>query len=118
MIWALDKGNLNTYISIIIILSMISYTAGWLTYLFGRYLNSTLFYRFIRRKFLRRYERLLNKYGVYLIIVAATTPVPYSAVCMLVGSVKYPVNKFFYYTLFRFVRYSLYAFIIWETILL
>ena len=118
MIWALDKGDLQIYTTINILLAFISYAAGWVTYLFGRYLHSTIFYRFIRSKFLRKYERLLNTYGVYLIIVAAITPIPYSAVCMLVGSVKFPFRKFLFYTLFRFLRFMVYAFIIWETITL
>jgi len=116
MIWALERSDLNTYITIIGILAFISYSSGWIAYLFGRYLNGTLIYRFVRRKFLRKYERLFNNYGLYLIVVAATTPVPFSAVCMLVGSVKYPFNKFFYYSLFRFLRFAAYSFIVWETV--
>ncbi len=116
MLWALEKGDVYIYINVILILAGISYAAGCVAYFIGRYLNSTLFYRYIRKRFMPKYERLLNTYGVYLIVVASLTPVPYSAICMLVGSAKYPFNKFFLYAIFRFLRYAAYSFIIWETI--
>lgn len=118
IIWALDTQEISGYIIINLLLALFSYGAGIAGYFFGRFLYSTLFYRFIRRKFLRKYERLLNKYGPYLIIVASLTPIPYSAICMLVGSVKYPFRRFLGYTLFRFLRFIAYAFIIWETVTL
>lgn len=116
MIWAMEKKDLVIYINIVSLLALISYLAGTVAFYFGRYLNSTLFYRYIRKRFLNKYEKLLNEYGVYLIIVAATTPIPYSAVCMMVGAVKYPPKRFFIYSLFRFVRFAAYSFIVWETI--
>ena len=116
MIWALDKGDLHMYIYIIVILSVISYLAGWLAYLTGRYLNGTILYRYVRKRFLGKYERLFNTYGLYLIVVAAITPIPYAAICMMVGSVKYPFKKFFGYSMFRFVRFAVYSIIVWETI--
>lgn len=115
MIWALKGNTVEEYRMVILLLTIISYTAGIIGYTFGRYLNTTRLYRFLKSRFLKRYEATLNKYGVYLIIVASLTPIPYSAICMLVGSIKYPAKKFFLYSGFRIVRFIVYSFLIWKT---
>ncbi len=114
MIWALRNNDIPGYISVIALLAVISYLAGITGYFIGRYLNTTLFFRFFRRKLLSKAEKLLNIYGLYLIIVAALTPVPFSGVSMLIGSVRYPFKKYFYYSLTRFLRFAVYSWIIWN----
>ncbi len=114
MIWALQNGIVFQYAMLILLLAVISYIAGLIGYFFGRYLNTTLLYRFIRLKFLGKIERMLNIYGLYIIIVAAITPLPFSGVSMLVGSVKYPLKKYMLYSLFRFARFAVYSWFIWE----
>jgi membrane protein YqaA with SNARE-associated domain len=114
MIWALRNGSIAEYMILILILAVISYLAGLAGYFFGRYLHTTLVYRFIRRKFLTKMERKLNIYGLYIIIVAALTPLPFSGVSMLVGSVKYPLRKYILYSLTRFIRFAAYSWFIWE----
>ena len=114
MIWALQNGSVFAYSVLILMLAVLSYMAGLIGYFFGRYLNTTLLYRFIRRKFLRKMERMLNLYGLYIIIVAALTPLPFSGVSMLVGSVKYPLKKYILYSLFRFARFTIYSWFIWK----
>ncbi len=114
MIWALRYNDASGYATIIAFLAAISYLAGLTGYFIGRYLNTTLFYRFFRRKFLGKSEKLLNIYGLYLIIVAAVTPVPFSGVSMLIGSVRYPLKKYLFYSLTRFFRFAVYSWIIWK----
>ncbi len=114
MIWALQDGGVFIYAMLIFVLAALSYMAGLIGYFFGRYLNTTLLYRFIRRKFLKKMERMLNIYGLYIIIVAALTPLPFSGVSMLVGSVKYPLKKYILYSLFRFARFAVYSWFIWK----
>lgn len=114
MIWGLRNGILSEYISIIALLAFFSYTAGVIGYFIGRYLNTTLFYRLLRKRFLRKSERLLNVYGLYLIIIASFTPLPFSGISMLVGSVRYPFKKYLFYSLARIVRFAVFALFIWE----
>ena len=114
MLWALERYDPSYYIYIIAILTAISYIAGAIGFGFGRFLNTTKAYRYLRKVKLRKYEDKLNKYGLYLIIVAALTPIPYSAICMLVGSVGYPARKFFIYSGFRIIRFTIYSYFIWE----
>lgn len=118
MIWALRFGSIEQYIFYILIFTLISYLAGLLGFLFGSYLNKTVLFRYIRRRYLGKYHSLLQKFGVFLILVAALTPLPYSAISMLVGSLHYPIRKYMLWALSRFVRYAVYALIIWEAGLL
>ena len=114
MIWALRSGELNTYIHWIFILTVISYLAGFIAYLFGRYLHNTKLYKYLSGRYLVKSGALLHEYGLYLILVASLTPVPFSGVAMLVGSVHYPVKKYIYLSLARFIKFAVSAIIIWE----
>lgn len=114
MMWSLELGEYRNYIFDLTLLALISYAAGTISYLFGRYFNGTVIYRYLRKRYLRKYEEKFNKYGGFLLIVAAITPVPYSAICALVGSVKYPFKKFFLITLFRFARFGVYGYLVWK----
>lgn len=114
MIWALRTGKLSGYIGYVFLFAVISYLAGIVGYLFGRYLNTTRLYQYIRNRFLSKTEQLLQAYGLYLILVAALTPLPFSAVAMLVGAVKYPGRNYAYWSLSRFARFAVYGWVIWE----
>jgi membrane protein DedA with SNARE-associated domain len=114
MFWALRHEVLNFYVENIAILAVMSYLAGIIGYFIGTYFNTTVIYRLIRRNYLRKYEELFNNYGGFLILVAALTPLPFSGICMLVGAVKYPARRFFWISLSRFIRFIVYAAIIWE----
>ncbi|MFZ9044260.1 MAG: YqaA family protein [Cyclobacteriaceae bacterium] len=114
MLWSLRDEVLILYIQNIAALALMSYFSGILGYFIGSYFNSTLIYRFIRRNYLGKYEKMFNNYGGFLILVAALTPIPFSGICMLVGAVNYSKRKFFWISMSRFIRFIVYAFIIWE----
>lgn len=114
MIWALRTAEPAGYIGYAILFAIISYVAGIVGYLFGRYLHTTLLYRYLCRRFLKKTEGLLQTYGLYLILVAALTPLPFSAVAMLVGAVEYPARNYVYWSSARYARFALIAWVIWE----
>ena len=114
MAWAAKSQDLSIYVLHILLFSIISYGAGVIGYLMGRFLNRTVLFRYSRKKFFNQVEAFFRTYGGFLIFVAAVTPVPYSAVCMLVGSVKYPFKRFLLISLSRFLRFFVYAFILWK----
>ncbi len=113
MIWSLKAGSGSQYTLNILLLTLISYAAGVFGYFIGRYLNGTRIYDYIQSRFFGRYEAFLRRYGGFLLVVAALTPLPYSGICMLVGSVKYNFQKFLMYSSFRFLRFGAYAYILW-----
>jgi membrane protein DedA with SNARE-associated domain len=88
---------------------------GYLTFLIGGLFYKRSSFRLFRRKFLKESWPLLRKYGLFLIIVAALTPIPWSAVSMLVGSAGYPSKRYLKYALFRFLRFAVYGYIIYQT---
>ncbi|MGC8804291.1 MAG: VTT domain-containing protein [Bacteroidales bacterium] len=117
MLWALHNHSFKQYMFIVIGLASISYGAGLIAYFAGRYLNTSKFFRFFRRRFLKKLERLFFQYGMPLIIVSALTPIPFSGTSMLVGSSRYPLGKYLLYSLSRYLRFVLYAYIVWKTAL-
>jgi len=114
MIWAMRFESVTLYTLFIILFGIISYIAGICGFLAGKYLTHTLYYRYLRRRYLGKYQGKLQQFGFFLIIVAAVTPLPYSAISALMGSMNYPLKKFMLYALSRFIRFAVYALIIWK----
>ena len=46
-------------------------------------------------------------------VVAAITPLPFSATCAVVGAVGFDRKRYLIYSLARFIRYAIYGFFIW-----
>ncbi len=114
MFWALRHENIIIYLENVAALAFMSYFAGLIGYYIGSYFNSTRLYRLLRRNYLKRFDKHFNRYGGFLVVVAALTPLPFSGICMLVGAVKYRLRKFVWISLLRFVRFTAYGIIIWE----
>jgi membrane protein DedA with SNARE-associated domain len=114
IIWALRAGNFTDFVLLVIAFAVLSFIAGILAYLFGKYLSSTVLFRYMRKRYLGKYQHLFQRYGAFLILVAALTPVPYSAISMLVGSFQYPAKKYLFWALSRFAKFAFYGAIIWE----
>jgi len=114
MIWASGYGDISQYVEIVVILASISYMAGILGYFTGRYLGGTKFFRRLGEKRLNNVIPLIRKYGFSLVIIAALTPVPFSATCMVTGSVRYSFRKFLLFAGFRFIRYAVYSYFVWH----
>ena len=115
MIWSLNNGLFASYTLDVALLSVISYGAGILGYYIGSKMLSYKWTASFMDKYVHRYRNLLNRYGGFLIFVGAVTPVPLSAICMLMGGTEYPFNRFLLISLARFARYALYAWVIWQT---
>lgn len=115
MIWAINKAGISSYFIHLVFFATVSYAMGYLTFLIGQFLYKRVTFRYIRIKFLKEPWPLLRKYGLFLIIVAALTPVPWSAVSLLVGSAGYPSKRYLKYALFRFLRFAIYGYIVFQT---
>jgi membrane protein YqaA with SNARE-associated domain len=113
LVWILHKIELLEYVLNLAVLTVISYLAGVIGYFIGRYFSRTYFFQTIRVRYLIEYDRQLKKYGAFLVIVGAVTPLPYSAVCMLAGSVNLPLRQFLLISIFRIIRFAAYGFLVW-----
>lgn len=114
MIWSLRSEIMSQYIVNVAALSSISYLAGLIGYYVGSHFSTTRLYGSIKKNYLGKYEKQFSRYGGFLIIVAALTPIPFSAICMLMGAVGFSFRKLMIFTLTRFLRFLVYAMIIWE----
>ena len=115
MIWSLKNGIFDTYVMNVAFLSVISYCAGIIGYHIGKALLQFRYTQAFMRRNVQRYSNLLNKFGGFLILVGAITPVPFSAICMLMGGTQYPFYRFLLISLARFARFAAYAWVIWQT---
>ncbi|MCE2994285.1 MAG: YqaA family protein [Cyclobacteriaceae bacterium] len=114
MIWILDNIDLSGFIINLTILTLISYAAGILGYYIGKVFSKTKFYQErIREKYLKQYEGKLKTYGGYLVFVGAVTPVPFSATCMLAGSVNLNFKYFLLICITRVIRFAGYGAVVW-----
>ncbi len=114
MIWSLRHEVLSAYVQNIISLSIISYTAGVIGFWIGKNLDKTQFFKETKKRVFGKFEKPLNNYGGFLVVVSALTPIPFSGIAMLVGSVKYSFRKYLLFSLFRFARFIVYSIVIWE----
>jgi len=113
MIWLITAKSLYLYPYYIGALACLSYFAGFIAFMFGKYLHRTWLYEIMKKYVIGKYEKKINSYGWLVIIVAALTPIPFSATCAVVGAIGFNRNKFLYYALARFIRYTVYAYLIW-----
>ena len=112
LIWQ-SKGILSEYVVNLTYLTLISYAAGVLGYYIGHYFSKTSLYSRISDRYLKQYDRQLKKFGIYLVLVGAITPVPFSATCMLAGSVNIPIKDFLLICISRIIRFAGYGWAVW-----
>jgi membrane protein YqaA with SNARE-associated domain len=112
LIWQ-SKGVLSEYMLNLTYMTLISFTAGVLGFYIGRFFSKTPFYKSIHERWLKQYDQKLKTYGLYLVLVGAVTPVPFSATCMLAGSVNTPIDKFLLICISRIIRFAGYGWAVW-----
>lgn len=114
MVWILHGVTIPVYVVNLIILTLLSYVAGVIGYFIGRNFSKTAFYLKIQERYLMQYQGKLKRYGGFLVIVGATTPVPYSATCMLAGSINLDFRYFLLICITRIIRFSIYGWMVWS----
>jgi membrane protein YqaA with SNARE-associated domain len=112
LIWK-TKGDPVMYTMNLTVLTLISYAAGILGYWIGLRFSRTSFYHRVHQRWLAPYDQKLRKYGGFLVVVGAVTPVPFSATCMLAGSVNLNFRTFLLLTISRIVRFAFYGTLVW-----
>ncbi|WP_291783749.1 VTT domain-containing protein [Cecembia sp.] len=113
MLWSLETGWIGPYFPSIGMLSIISYTAGYFNFNIGRIVKNKSGLLKSRNKFVRKYMKLFEQYGAFLIIVASVSPLPFSAIALLSGAGGLERNTYLKYSLLRIVRFFVYAYILW-----
>lgn len=114
MIWSIKNGAFEIYGLNVALLASISYLAGVLGYFIGTRLKDAGFLKKFFQRYIKRYRNTLNRYGGFLIFVGAVTPVPFSAICMLVGATNYNFSRFLLIAATRFLRFAAYSVVIYH----
>jgi membrane protein YqaA with SNARE-associated domain len=114
LVWVTAKASLADYSMNLVNLTLISYAAGVLGYFIGRYFSKSPIYKRMSDRFLTQYQGQLKRFGGYIVLVGALTPLPFSATCMLVGSVNYPFRSFLLISISRVFRFAVYGWMVWS----
>lgn len=107
--WSENHGLFNTYVANVALLAIISYGAGVLGYYIGFSLSNVTLFKPYFDRYIRKYQNLLNRYAGFLIVIGAVTPVPFAAICMLVGATNFDFKNFLMISLTRFLRFGFYS---------
>ncbi len=114
LIWVSSKVTITEYVANLTYLTLISYAAGVLGYFVGKYFSKTPLYKKLGEKYIQPYEDQLKRFGGYLVFVGAVTPIPFSATCMLAGSISYPFRNFLILCIARVFRFAVYGWLVWS----
>jgi len=112
MLWSLETSHMGAYLLSIGILSIISYGAGFVNFSIGRLLKNNGKIMQIKNRLLKKQIYLFKKYGAFLIIVAAVSPVPFSATALLCGAGGMAPRAYLLYSLLRIVRFYVYGIVL------
>jgi len=114
LVWVTSKASLGEYILNLVNLSVISYASGILGYFIGRFFSTSPLFKSMSLRYLSEYQNPLKRFGGYIVLVGALTPLPFSATCMLVGSVNFPFKTFLLFGIARVFRFAAYGWMVWS----
>jgi len=109
-----QSKSLDEYLLIVLILGIISSLCGFIAFLAGRYLNAAKFAKMVvlQKKF-KKYGDMFLKYGWVIIILAATTPLPFAMISFIAGYFKFSPATFLKIVVpVRIVRFFISAYFI------
>lgn len=99
-----EGGKLDHATSLVVI-SAASVLGGNTAYYLARWLGGT---RWVQRRLAKGYDngqKLFRRFGVWAVVIAGLTPVPFSIVCWLAGLYRMSAFKLFLATLSRIPRF-------------
>ncbi len=115
MYWSINLGNSTSYIINLTFFTLVSVAAGHLAYFIGRYFNKYLSSTVFQKKFFVKHLPMVKKYGSLLIIVAALTPLPWSTICLIIGTIHYDYRKFTLFSLSRIFRFAVNGYLVYSS---
>ena len=106
LVWATTSPHPVFYV---FLLASISYAGGIISYMIGRYLYLIPFIKKFTENKISKHVTNLQKWGGFFIVLGAVSPLPHSLVSMASGLIKYNFKYYLLWSLFRFLRFLLYA---------
>ncbi len=90
------------------LLGMVSTLAGVCGWLIGKRLQHIRMFRKLIYSFKREHKGSVKKFGFWMVVIGALTPLPFSLTCWLAGIFKLPIKTFVVAALVRVPRFVLY----------
>ena len=98
----------NQWLLWVPLLGLVSTAAGFCGWLIGRKLLKLKVFRRVITNFGRENRKSIKRYGFWMVVIGALTPLPFSLTCWLAGIFKLPLETFAVAALFRVPRFVLY----------
>lgn len=98
------------------ILATLSYVGGILSFYIGKAATKIPSVKNYLEVKMSKHLKNTSKWGGFLIIIGALLPVPFSITCMAAGMIRYPIKGVVLFGLFRFARFALYAWAIFNVV--
>ncbi len=88
-----------------------SVLGGLVGYFLGKFLGEPIVKKFVSEKHYEKGEILFRKYGIWAVIIAGITPIPFKVICWMAGIFEMPVLGFLLAAFIgRFPRFLFMAF--------
>jgi len=111
--WADKTASPVFYLSM---LAILSYSGGIISYFIGRAIaKMPSVYEYLELK-MAKHVKMIRKWGGFLIVVGALLPIPFSMTSIAAGLIQYKFQDYLLFGLLRFVRFYLYAIVIFNVV--
>lgn len=98
----------------LMVLASLSYLGGIVSYYIGMLLHRIPQIKTYTEVKIARHISNLRKWGGVLVFVGAMLPIPHSVVGIACGLIKYDFKYYLVWALFRYLRFIIYAFVIFK----
>ena len=111
--WADKTTQPIFYLSI---LAVLSYTGGIISFFIGKAIAKLpSVYQYLEVK-MQKHLKMIRKWGGFLIVVGALLPIPFSITSIAAGIIGYKFRNYLIFGLLRFLRFYLYALVIFNVV--
>jgi membrane protein YqaA with SNARE-associated domain len=111
--WA-DKTEMPVFF--LSVLAVLSYVGGIISFFIGKTIsNMPSVYNYLEVK-MEKHVKMIRKWGGFLIVVGALLPIPFSITSIAAGLIHYKFKNYLLFGLLRFVRFYLYALVIFNVL--
>lgn len=100
----------------VFVLATLSYIGGIISYFIGNLLFLIPAVKNHIENKIAKHIVNLRKWGGLFVVLGAISPVPHSIVSLASGLIKYNFRQYLFWSLFRYVRFAIYALIIFKVL--
>ena len=111
--WA---GKMPTPYLYLVLLALASYSGGIISFFVGKSIsNFPRVHNYLEGK-MEKQLKMIRKWGGFLIVVGALLPIPFAITSVAAGLIHYKFRNYLLFGLLRFVRFYLYALVIFNIV--